>query len=392
MADLFEQHMQKMIQREADLKEQGVLVFRMSATERQEFKECRRRWDFSSYSRQGLEPKRAAVALWFGTGIHHVLEEYYRVEQAAGELPHEAFDIEKSWQAWIDKEFAKLEKQSGELWEAQKAELLDSVSLGRGMVEGYLRWADKADFEGPTSFKKILYTEREFAVEVPGPDGKEFIFKDGNGQPWVIWLVGRMDLIVQDWKDKIWVVDHKTSKDKLDPEILILDDQMTVYMWALQEILGIEIEGCFYNVLRKKLPTIPKLLQNGTTSQDKSCDTTYEVYYDTLIERGQDPAQYENMLQMLQQKDAKFFERVPVHRNQHEIAQAGKMLVMEGIDMLNEPYIYPNPTWDCRWKCDFKNMCLAQNRQDDWQYLRETMFQKRRADEGSVYGRESTIE
>ena len=71
---------------------------------------------------------------------------------------------------------------------------------------------------------------------------------------------------------------------------------------------------------------------------------------------------------------------------------AGRMVLMEGIDMLNAPYIYPNPTWDCSWKCDFKTLCLATNRNDDIEYLKTTLYRTRVLDEKSVYARESTVE
>jgi hypothetical protein len=60
--------------------------------------------------------------------------------------------------------------------------------------------------------------------------------------------------------------------------------------------------------------------------------------------------------------------------------------------MLNAPYIYPNPTRDCIWRCGFRDLCLATNRDDDVDYLKKNMYRKRPLDENSVYRRETMID
>lgn len=403
MEDRFELHMQMMHAREKELSAKGVKVFRMSTTERQEFKECRRRWDWSSFSRQGIEPNKPALALWFGTGIHHSLEMYYSGkdaiywDQATGdEVSRDLMDVEPEkaivthWKIWADTEVARIQEKMP-LFEEQIAAFDESIALGAGMLESYVAWASKADNMPDTGFKDVLYTEREFAVIVPDAQGDPYHFVDANGQVWELWLVGRLDMVVEDFDGRIWILDHKTSKDRLDPELLILDDQMTVYLWAAQQILGVPLAGCYYNVLRKKLPTVPRVLVSGKgLSKDKSIDTTYDVYFNAIVENGFDVADYDDILQLLSNKAANFFQREKVHRNSHEIAMAGRMLLLEGIDMLNQPYIYPNPTWDCKWKCDYKDLCLAMNRNDDLDYLLKTLYRKREKEADSVYNRETT--
>jgi len=297
------------------------------------------------------------------------------------------------WRRWVAEQLKAMEKEQQVLWDEQKQAIEESTRLGEGILEGYERWSSVADTTKELGFKSILYTEREFAVIVPDENGNPYHFTDANGQVWEIWLVGRLDMIVEDFDDRIWVLDHKTSKDRLDEEILILDDQMTMYLWAIQQILGRPVEGCYYNVLRKKIPTVPKVLVSGKAlSQDKSIDTTYDVYLQAILDNGFNPAEYDKMLDLLANKKTGFFERVKIRRNQHEIGMAGRLLLLEAIDMLNAPFIYPNPTWDCKWKCDYKDLCLAINRNDDVEYLREALFRPRKIDDLSVYNREHTNE
>lgn len=388
MADVFTQHMEMIAEREKELEAQGVKIFRLSTTERQEFKECRRRWDYSSLSRQSIEPNRPAIALWFGTGIHYALEMYYK---AHIDETDEDFDIVAPWAYWYQSELKRLEESQTVLWDEQKAELEEMYKLGSSMLQNYAEWSVVADTKIETGFKRVLYTEREFAVPIPNSAGEPYRFIDGKGQEWECWLVGRLDMVVEDFDGRIWVLDHKTSKDRLDEEILILDDQMTMYLWAAQQILHKPIEGCYYNVLRKKLPVVPEVLKSGKgLSKSKMIDTTYDVYLQAILDNGFDPADYEDILDHLANKKTGFFERVKVRRNQHEIAMAGRMLLLEAIDMLNDPFIYPNPTRDCKWKCDYKDLCLALNRNDDIDYLLKALYRKRVPEDGSVYNREHT--
>ena len=67
-------------------------------------------------------------------------------------------------------------------------------------------------------------------------------------------------------------------------------------------------------------------------------------------------------------------------------------MVQQALDMLNVPLIYPHFTWDCKWKCDFKELCAATNRNDDTEWMLQNNFRKREFDTNSVYLRETTIE
>lgn len=377
----WETHEKWLEQHLAKCEAEGVHIFKYSTTERQDFKFCRRQWDFASPSRQGYEKKQSHEALWMGTGIHHVLELFYR----------EGAEVVEEWNKWVDSELERLTDLVPERMREEFLKRSEEVRiLGEGMLENYAIWSLKADNSEDIGFKEILSVEKEFQVPVRDADGNVARWTDREGTVWEIHLVGRLDMLVEDFYGRIWLLDHKTSKDKLDPEHLLMDDQMTIYIWAVQQILGKPIEGAYYNVLRKKLPTIPKELKAGGLSQDKSMDTTLEVYMAEIEKLGLDPADYTKMIDILSNKPSTFQQREKVRRTPYEIALAGRLLLYEGIDMLNQPFIYPNPNWDCKWRCDYKELCLAMNRNDDIEWMLESMYQK--SDRGAVYERESTIE
>lgn len=406
----FEKHMMMMEKRESDLAVLGIKVFRCSATEVEEFLDCRREWNWSSFSREGLEPKKAHSALTFGTVIHYALEQYYkgRMHQPSYWVDIAA-EFSVQWMIntmqviysqknldmpdWTDIPIEEaFENALSLLYPEEQQEYRELETLGMAMLQNYDVWSQKEDYSELNGFQRVLYTEKEFAVVIPNVDGTPYRFTDANGQIWEMWLVGRLDMIVEDYFGRIWALDHKTSKDRLTEEILILDDQMTKYLWAVTQILKMEPEGIFYNVLRKKLPRVPKVLVSGKSlTKDKSIDTTYEVYYEAILANGFDPKDYTEILQMLQDKKDGFFERARVRRNTYEIRNAGYQLLLQAIDMLNAPLIYPHFTWDCRWKCDFRELCAATNRNDDTEWLKNSCFKKRVVVDTSVYSRESTI-
>lgn len=384
----FNEHREMMREREIELTRQGIKIFRLSATERQEFRDCRRKWDWASYSRQGLEPKKPATALSFGHGIHATLEFMYQQESVGNYIGREV--VQQYWNKWVDDKLLDYAEKVPTLFGDIRQEWEHHRELGEKMLMNYRAWSLSRDHK---DFAKVLSTEQEIAVYLwDYSNDQAFRFTDAHNQVWEIWLVGRIDMIVQDWDGSIWVLDHKTSKDTVKREKLLIDDQMTVYLYAVQRILYQPVAGALYNVLRKKVPSVPQLLKDGKNLSRAKIDTTYEVYLDTILSFGFDPEEYADILSFYEGRESEFFTRVRIERNANEIELIGKYLVMEAIDMLNAPYIYPNPTWMCQSFCDFSELCYAKNRGDDISAVIEFGFQKRKAEEGSVYNRESTIE
>jgi PD-(D/E)XK nuclease superfamily len=381
MEDVFALHESRMKVHLAALEKEGVKVFKVSTTEREEFKACRRKWDYASLSRQGIEPKRAAMPLWFGTGVHEGLEHYYKSEAD----PVEVFD------AWAEKSIQEMKEDKEIKWDEATAKQFDeSCDLGRKMLENYVTWASIADYSEEIGFAKVLYTEREFQVPILDGNGNVARFVDRNDQEWEMHLVGRLDLVVEDFHGRLWLLDHKTTKDKLDPETLVLNDQMVNYLWAVQQIFGRPFEGVYYNALRKKVPTVPPLLKNGKgLSKAKLIDSTPEVYMQAIEDNDLDPDDYTEILEHLRSKPNTFFQREKLRRNQYEIKLQGYLLYLEAIDMLNDPFIYPNMTWNCKYMCDYKELCKAESRGDDTEWLRTAMYRKRKVD--GVYDRTKTV-
>jgi hypothetical protein len=189
-----------------------------------------------------------------------------------------------------------------------------------------------------------------------------------------------------DWLNHLWIVDHKTSQDAPNIERLETDDQMSVYLWGVQRLFQTKFEGVYYNVLRKKLPRRPPLLKTGGLSRAKEIDTTYEVYLNTIHQYGFKESDYAAILEHLKNKPNTFYVRVPLRRTQEYLYQVGYWLWFEALDMLNDPALYPNQTWDCNWRCDFQSVCKAMFRGDDFDFLLRNMYRTREVE--GVYDRQ----
>jgi hypothetical protein len=246
----------------------------------------------------------------------------------------------------------------GELFEEQWADIREHTDLLYEVAANYVEWARTAD----TGLRVVT---RQLQAEVPvvAPSGRastkyQFRFKpDGvvvkNGELWV-------------WEDKAW----KTI-DRASLKMLQMDEQCGMYLWGLRQLIergeapreiaeavceyGMPV-GVIYNVLRKKLPTVPKQLKDGTTSKDKACDTTESVYLATLKERGQDTADYAEILDLLHEKGDTFFVRQLVYRNLAEIDEIGTR-IYQASRLISEGHRFKSVDRTCA-QCQFFPLCL----------------------------------
>jgi CRISPR/Cas system-associated exonuclease Cas4 (RecB family) len=313
------------------------------------FKECRRKW----YLRENYKPIKINDNLFLGSGIHYSLEKYY----AEGQHLQEAF-LE-----WFDKQLQELE-----IWEEQMDMLNEKKELGLGMLKHYKIFSDNNDSD---YFEKVIDTEIDFEIPVRNLKGNKTNCK----------YAGTVDGLAVDEFGMYWLLEHKTAS-RIDTTHLPLDEQVVRYIWAMQEKLGIEISGVIYNILLKKTPTEPRVLKSGALSKAKNIKTTFDAYVNSLITHygGIEKvpfAEYNDILTDLRSRDNEFFKRVKVEKTQHEIQDIAKRTYLEYKEMSNPQLrMFPSPTRQCNWKCDFREVCIAMNQGLDYEYMLEKSFNK----------------
>ncbi|KKL67220.1 hypothetical protein LCGC14_2137180, partial [marine sediment metagenome] len=290
-------------------------------------------------------------ALWLGTGVHKALEHYYDPTIKKTDAP-EAF------RQWALAEVERIKNDFPGLDEERLQEFADDIELGEGMLQHYTLWAPKHD----TWFTVIDVEEK---VHVPN-------FVDD------VPLEGRGDMLVQSNADgRYWVVEHKTAR-VIDTDRLILERQPGVYQYAMGLKHETDIAGVEFNFLRKKLPSVPKLLKSGDAVSKQQVDTTYEVYRDALVEYKLDPGPYQETLDTLKEVGNTFFHRESVVRSQTELDRLMGWLKIIGKEMLSDPEIYPSPDMMKDRMCPFLGPCIALHDGSDYKFMLKQRYQVRR--------------
>jgi len=244
------------------------------------------------------------------------------------------------------------------LFEEEWQAIRERTGLLQEVAQYYVPWARVKD-------QGIQVVTRQFQGEVPvlAPSGRastkyQFRFKPDG----IVVLSGRLWL----WEDKAW----KTI-DRESLRLLTIDEQCGMYLWGLRQLIdrGEAPEvvrdavmeyghpaGVIYNVLRKKTPTIPKQLKDGSTSRDKAIDTTDEVYRHALADRGHDPADYAEILEVLKEKGNTFFVRQVVQRNETELDEIGER-IWAASQLISQRHIFKAVDRTCA-QCQFYPLCL----------------------------------
>ena len=271
------------------------------------WRECRLKWYLSYYL--GFLTDTINPNFWLGTLIHQALSEWYldRVQHPAHYfwwLAEESITQERGFSISIDGSDFEMD---------YLADLEKYQKMGVAMLEGYLEWAAEhhSDFD-------VLDSELSYFVDLVTHHGRPFTF------------VGRFDMLTED-SEGLRVQDFKTAKDFRAIQTVDQDPQFRRYPWMLTEAhpeWADDVAGSQWIGLRKIIPS----------------------------SRSKPP----------------YFDTVPIDLTSAELAGAKREVVSEVTEMLvveetlqagtnTADVIYPSPTFDCSWKCQFfKNgMCQS---------------------------------
>ena len=340
------------------------------------FKKCRLRWHFSSNLRLNMEPDAPPRALWLGIGVHEGLAAYYDAYKVGGDMTDMCLSTFEEW-VKASVEGIRLE------YPALDTERLDAFTededLGLGMLEHYCAWAPTVDdFE-------VIDTEQ--SISIPN-----FIHLEGKGMKVVdergvrfltsIGYKGRGDMLVRAKHDgEYWIYEHKTART-IETERLLLEEQPGVYQWAMSKKHDVPVVGTRFNFLRKKVPTVPAKVKDGSRFSAIKIDTTYEAYMAALVDAEFDPMDptYLEVLEGLKAKGNTFFYREDVVRSQKELEILIGFLKAAGREMCQEPVIYPAPDFMACKMCPFQGPCIAMHDGSDWKYILQDRYRVRKPD------------
>jgi PD-(D/E)XK nuclease superfamily len=318
-------------------------------SERRTKKRCEWRWRMAY--REGLVPKGTpATPLWFGTGIHECLAQWYRGGLERGIHPADF------WLDWIGEEEKFIRtNRDGKPDDYNNDEFINAKELGEAMLVGYV---DK--YESDESWD-VIGTEEPFQIDIPDP---RYHPQEDESPELLAIYAGTFDGVYRDLVDgSIWLMEHKTAKT-ISTRHLPLDDQAGSYWAIASKILqsrgilakGDRIEGIMYNFLRKAMPD-----DRPQNSEGKYLNK------DGSVSKNQ---------------PSPLFVREPVYRDRRERATQLRRIQAEALEMdeaRKQPdRIIKNPTQDCSWDCAFYDMCLLHEKGGgDWEDYRDAMFERR---------------
>lgn len=319
------------------------------------FRRCRRKWQYTLE----WEPIEESANLWFGSAFHHGLAELH----GNGRDPVEAMLEYLADRIRFD-------------WDMQKpVEMDDMVALGKGMFETYFDWSqsregimivDATEVLEETSHRPLIEVDFEIPIEVNGKTAK---------------YEGTFDGIGKDLDGNLWVVEYKTASS-FDTNKLVNDPQVTAYCWAAEKVFGERFYGVIYQQHLKALPAEPRVLKSGKLSKDKSQRTTYALYRKAIRDMGLPKHEYEDILQHLFDQEEEyaspFVRRDFIDRSPEELESFERNLYLQLGEYLNLSLpIYPNPTRNCAWDCDFRTPCLALEMGSDPIPTLESLFKRK---------------
>lgn len=356
------------------------------------FKQCRRKWGWSSHLKKNLGSKYLASPLWFGTAIHFALEDYHG---------HNYFG--KPSRAFMAYCIATSKQFTRDLPDDAQEHYDLGIKMMDYYVDHWLRfrkpsityWAPPTptgdpEFDlGGSEPREGWEPQVEVNFEIPIPLD-EFptigAYARANGADCVLYR-GTIDRVGIDREGNLWVVEYKTAKR---PENFHYqtDPQITTYCWALSRIYNRPVAGVVYYQFVKNSPEAPRVLKSsGKISTASNLVSSAPLYRDALERMyGPDERRWpednknklvEFMQQETEHKD-RFIVREIVRRNQHMIEAEAIKILLEVEDMINPDLpLYPNPTRDCSRFCSFLGACVTMDDGGDWEYELDKEFSER---------------
>jgi len=394
------------------------LTHSLHTSERRSFRGCRRRWNW--LFREYYYPRETAKPLEFGVAYHKAMEVFY--DPIWWDKPRDAV-LEMSIQAFrkaCDSQLGEYRELVGEPDNEKLIDFKERKVLGEGMIRYHAEVvAPELDYHHYRPVK----VEVKFEVPIKNPETGEQLWCNcvscwsryraymATQYPvgsdaldeidalhkrfphrWIglpVSYGGRIDAIFENNQGQYFVVDWKTAATLAEASqrlmFLLLDDQITSYVWALNEC-GVRVVGFIYHEQRKAFAQPPALLsrryKGKLFSTNKDQATNLEIFTRTIEENdpeGYATGMYEEYMDKLRDEPPRFHARYPVYRTDAELRQCGLNIYKEAVDMINPDLsIYPNAgRFNCQ-NCAFNQPCLEQNSEGDVLFTLESLFEKRR--------------
>ena len=300
----------------------------VTTTERAEFKRCRRRWYFGSPNCMKLTRITPSPALALGTLIHNTLAEWLVNPEINTGEQFMKFAVES-----VDKAREIYKNQVGCLPSNEElAGLLDSVELGKAMVENYQAfWGSPL----PKGFD-IIAPEQKVEIPIPGT---------------VHFLESKLDGVVSSPKGNLFVLEHKTYGNRPKLETLQSNDQFLAYVWALTKLDLGNVSGLAYDGMWKR--AVPP---RGSKIED--------LFTRSFIIRPQNELD----------EFALFLAAEVTEMDNVKNWAEQDVTIGEAETPLDSSILYINRRWEGCFDCSYEPLCTAKSKGEDMEHIMKSMF------------------
>lgn len=333
------------------------------------FRQCRRKWSWSSRLGKNLEPAIPYAPFFTGKAIHAALEFFYE----GSTRPEDTID------AYLANEETYLERLDN-LWPMERKKLDDEIHKVRYLIDHYFLWQENDTLAYSDRNLEFIEMERGWEVPIEIPVGEKRV----SGI-----LAGRFDGYCRHKPtNRYYVFETKTARS-VDSfaRTLATDQQCTLYQWAAEKTYDVPITGTLFNIMSKSQPKRPGLTKTGKMSKNKRINTTWFYYVRALREDlglsdAEIKSQYGEFLTELRKGTGKFFRRHPIERSEIQMDSAVSGLIQTASEMLNpDTPLYAAPSWmNCNF-CLFKGPCIAKDMGGNYEELLKHEFNLREGHE-----------
>jgi hypothetical protein len=291
------------------------------------FRACPKQAQYKYVER--LKPKSTSKPLRQGTWMHALLETHYK-----------GGDWRKTHRQFC--------KQFGKLFDEER-EFLGNLPLEcEALMVSYL-WHYKDD---PWTVLDV-----EFTLETEFPDGTIYRAK--------------IDLLIEN-QYGLWIVDHKWNKSLPNLDFRILDAQSALYIWAAIQN-GLDVQGHIWNYGKRKMPSVPQLLKDGTRLSRSKIDTDYPTFMRALKKYGLDPTPYADQIAVLKKQRYKpgklqtspFFRRDVLEKTDEMVKQVARegyhtASLLNNYDFDRTEFVERHPDRSCTYMCSYVDLCTLE--------------------------------
>lgn len=375
-------------------------MYIISTSSRNTRKRCLRKAHLSSRMERNLTPKGGTSQfLYFGSGFHFSLEDYHgynnyndariaylaylvaTTKKGTESVPENLEELMELGlgmlgyyiDEWLpNRDFYEtmlLENEDGELYPAVEIEFALDLGLTKRVYEEEWDYPRFKDAEFVYYEPNCELEEAQFASGYVAINGEQFFIESDplTGKNYFeepVVYHGTIDRIVVDGEGRVWIQDYKTASS-IDLSKVEFDEQISAYLWAIEQYLGIEVEGMLYTQFKKSVPNEPKVVKGGEISTDKRQSTTAKLYAKALCDKYGDsilaPQKNRETLRYLMEQESEFGDKFitlqEVRRTLDQKEATYRNILAEAEDTINSKYRYPNHTADCSWDCPYKQIC-----------------------------------